>query len=75
MRDEELDALFIKQRSTVDFNERVALFHKISRIVTERVYWMPLWQDKDIWSIHKRLSNVRISGATAFWNVVEWEAK
>jgi peptide/nickel transport system substrate-binding protein len=75
VRDAELDALFAAQRTTVDYDERVAIFHKISRIVTENVYWMPLWQDKDIWSISKRLSNVRISGATAFWNVVEWEAR
>ncbi len=75
VRDAELDALFIQQRSTVDYDERVAIFHQISRIVSENVYWLPLWQDKDIWSINTRLSGVKISGGTAFWNVLEWEAK
>ncbi|MCE7948270.1 MAG: peptide ABC transporter substrate-binding protein [Chloroflexi bacterium CFX4] len=75
VRDAELDALFIQQRTTVDYADRVAIFHQISRIVTENVYWMPLWQDKDIWSISTRLSGVKISGGTAFWNVLEWEAK
>ncbi len=75
VRDAELDALFIQQRTTVDYDARVAIFHQISRIVAENVYWMPLWQDKDIWSINTRLSGVKISGGTAFWNVLEWEAK
>jgi peptide/nickel transport system substrate-binding protein len=75
VRDEELDALFKEQRVAVDPTLRTKIFHKISRIVTEKVYWMPLWQDKDIWSVNKRLSGVKLSGGTPWWNVHEWEAK
>lgn len=75
VRDEELDGLLKEQRATVDVAARTAIFHKISRIVTERVYWMPLWTDRDIWSVSNRLSNVVLSGGTPFWNVQEWEAK
>ncbi|MCS7178605.1 MAG: peptide ABC transporter substrate-binding protein [Anaerolineae bacterium] len=71
--DEELDALFQLQATQVDFAERQKTFHKISRIVFERVYWLGIWEDPDIWAVGPRLKNVRLSGATPFFNIVEWE--
>jgi peptide/nickel transport system substrate-binding protein len=75
VNDTELDALLQAQRSTVDVAARTAIFHQISAIVTERVYWMPLWQDPDIWAVNQRLTGVRFSGGSPWWNVTEWEAK
>lgn len=75
VRDEKLDALFKEQRTTVDPEARMKLFWQISRIVTEQVYWMPLWQDKDIWSVNKRVTGVKLSGGSPWYNVTEWEAK
>lgn len=71
--DEELDALFREQVTQVDFAERQQTFYEISRIIFNKVYWLGLWQDLDLWGISRRLRNVRISGATPFFNIIEWD--
>jgi peptide/nickel transport system substrate-binding protein len=71
--DEELDALFQLQSTQVDFAERQATFQEISRIMYEQVYWLGIWRDPDIWAISERLSGVRLSGATPFFNIAEWD--
>ncbi len=71
--DEELDALFLQQASQVDFAERQQTFWEISRLIYEQVYWLGVWQDPDIFAIGPRLQNVKISGATPFFNVGEWD--
>jgi peptide/nickel transport system substrate-binding protein len=71
--DEELDALFQKQIYQVDFQERQQSFYEISKIIHDKVYWLGLWQDPDVWSISQRLTNVKISGVTPFYNLYEWD--
>jgi peptide/nickel transport system substrate-binding protein len=71
--DEELDALFQLQNTQVDFAERQATFHQISKIVYDKVYWLGVWQDPDTFAIGPRLQNVKISGATPFYNIYEWD--
>jgi peptide/nickel transport system substrate-binding protein len=73
--DEKLDALFQKQATQVDINERIATFHEISKIVYDQVYWSSMWLDPDIWAVGKRLDNVVLSGITPFYNVAEWTLK
>lgn len=71
--DSELDQLFQLQATQVDFNERQQTFYKISRLIYEKVYLLGIWQDPDLWGISGRLSNVKISGATPFYSIMEWE--
>jgi peptide/nickel transport system substrate-binding protein len=71
--DEELDALFQLQNTQVDFAERQATFHQISKIVFDKVYWLGVWQDPDTFAIGPRLQNVKISGSTPFYNIYEWD--
>lgn len=71
--DEELDSLFALQRTQVDIAQRQETFHKITRHIFDNLYWLGVWQDPDIWAIGPRLQNVKISGATPFFNVVEWD--
>ncbi len=71
--DEELDGLFKLQATQVNPTERQQTFHKITRLVYEKVYWLGVWEDPDIWAVGPRLKNVRLSGATPFFNIVEWE--
>ena len=71
--DEELDALFQLQSTQVDAKVRTETFYKISRLIFEKVYWLGLWQDPDLFGISSRLQNVKISGATPFYNVLEWD--
>jgi hypothetical protein len=39
----------------------------------EEAYWVGLWQDPDLFGISERLQNVKISGATPFFNIYEWD--
>lgn len=71
--DEELDGLFKLQATQVDPAERQKTFHKITRLIYEKVYWLGVWEDPDIWAVGPRLKNVRLSGATPFFNIVEWD--
>ncbi len=71
--DEELDGLFQLQATQVDPAERQQTFHKITRLIYEKVYWLGVWEDPDIWAVGPRLQNVRLSGATPFFNIVEWD--
>lgn len=73
MCDEELDSLFQLQSTQVDFAARQQTFYEISRILRDQVYLLGIWQDPDLWGISERLSNVKLSGATPFFNVMEWE--
>lgn len=71
--DPELDELFKKQTTQVDFSERQQTFYQITRIIFERVYWLGLWQDPDLFGVSSRLLNTRFSGATPLSNVIEWD--
>ncbi len=71
--DEELDALFRAQATQVDPDERQATFHEISRQVFEKVYWLGIWQDPDLFGVSERLTGVKLSGVTPFFNIAEWD--
>lgn len=73
VNDPDLDALFQLQLTQTDFNERQQTFYEISRMVYEQVYWLGIWQDPDLWGISGRLQNVKLSGVTPFYNVMEWD--
>lgn len=72
--DQELDQLFRQQATQIDFKARQETFHRISRLIYEKVYFLGLWQDPDLWGVSARLKNVRISGVTPFFSIMEWEA-
>lgn len=71
--DEELDALLQEQAQTVDANKRIELFHQIQQIIADKVYWVSIWDDPDLWSVSKKVTGVKFSGATPFWNAYEWD--
>lgn len=73
--DKELDALFAKQATTVDPAARTPIFYDIAKIVNDKVYWSSMWNDPDWWAVSKNMVNVKISGATMFWNAFEWDIK
>ncbi len=70
--DEELDALFRLQATQADFAERQQTFFQIGQIMHDRMYWLGLWYDPDIWAVGPRLENVLIGGVTPFFNIREW---
>jgi peptide/nickel transport system substrate-binding protein len=71
--DPELDSLFKLQATQVDFKERQATFQKISKLMYDQVYWLGVWQDPDQWALGSRLQNVKISGATPFYDILNWD--
>ena len=73
--DKDLDALFNKQATTVDATARVPIFYEISKIINDKVYWNSMWDDPDWWAVSKNMVNVKLSGATPFWNAYEWDTK
>lgn len=73
--DEELDALFQLQATQVDDEERRQTFHQITRLIFDKVYWLGIWQDPDLFGVSDKLANVKISGVTPFFNIFEWEFK
>jgi peptide/nickel transport system substrate-binding protein len=73
--DKQLDELFQQQATQVDFNQRVKTFHQITKIMYDKVYWLSLWLDPDIWALSSRLQNVKLSGSTPLYNIGEWSIK
>lgn len=71
--DEEFEALWAKQETQVDIAERQQTFHQITKMIFERAYWIGLWQDPDYFGFSSRIINVKMSGATPFFNIVEWD--
>jgi peptide/nickel transport system substrate-binding protein len=71
--DPELDALFQLQATQVDTEERVATFYEISKLIYERIYWLGIWQDPDLFGVSEKIQNVKLSGATPFYNIMEWD--
>lgn len=71
--DEKLEELFAKQEKQVDFAERQKTFHEITRYIFDQAYWIGLWQDPDLFGFSSRMLNVKISGATPFFNIAEWD--
>jgi len=73
--DEELDSLIQLQSTQLDPAERQKTISKINQLFHDKVYWIGIWQDPDIWAVSSRLANVKFSGVTPFFNITEWDIK
>jgi len=71
--DPELDALIKLQATQLDITERQKTIQKINQIFHDKVYWLGLWQDPDVWAYNPKLQNVKFSGVTPFFNIMEWD--
>jgi peptide/nickel transport system substrate-binding protein len=71
--DEELDQLIQQQATQVDANERKETISKINQLFHDKVYWIGLWRDPDVWAVSPRLENVTLSGVTPFFSVSRWD--
>jgi peptide/nickel transport system substrate-binding protein len=71
--DEDLEALFEEQIYEPDEQARLEMFYQIERIMYDQMYWLGLWRDPDLFGVNERLTNVKISGRTPFYNIVEWD--
>jgi peptide/nickel transport system substrate-binding protein len=73
--DKELDQLFQDQAAQLDYATRQQTFYKITKMLYDKAYWIGLWQDPDQWGYSNKLTNVKISGVTPFYNIAEWDLK
>jgi peptide/nickel transport system substrate-binding protein len=71
--DETLNELFERQLVTVDEQARTDIFHEISKYMHDQVYYLGIWEDPDYWAIGDRLTGVKFSGVTPFYNIMEWD--
>ena len=71
--DADLEALFNQESAQVDAAAREKTFQEISRLIFDQAYWIGIYWDPDIWAINSRVTNVKISGATPFFNIREWD--
>jgi peptide/nickel transport system substrate-binding protein len=71
--DDKLEELFKTQETQVDFAARQQTFYEITRYMFDQAYWIGLWKDPDLFGFSDRMINVKMSGATAFYNVAEWD--
>jgi peptide/nickel transport system substrate-binding protein len=73
--DPDLEALFQKQATQVDFAVRQKTWYEISKMIFDKGYWLGLWQDPDFYAVSPKLLNVKFSGVTPFFNIAEWDIK
>jgi peptide/nickel transport system substrate-binding protein len=71
--DEELDALIQLQATQLDPAQRQETISQINQIFHDKVYWIGAWQDPDVWGVSSRLTGVKFSGVTPFFNITEWD--
>jgi len=71
--DKQLEELFDKSTATVDVQARIQVFYQIAKIINQNVYWASVWDDPDYWTVANSLKNVKLSGATPFWNAYQWQ--
>lgn len=71
--DETLDALFQEQITIIDPEERATVFHEITQIIHDNVYWIGMWDDPDYWIVSPRITGIKFSGVTPLYNILEWD--
>jgi peptide/nickel transport system substrate-binding protein len=71
--DPELDALIQQQSTQVDATARQQTISKINQLFYDKVYWLGVWQDPDVWAVGPRLTGVKFSGVTPFFNITDWD--
>jgi peptide/nickel transport system substrate-binding protein len=71
--DQTLDSLFQQQVLTADPEARKQIFWQISKYMHDNVFYLGIWQDPDTWIVNPRLTGVKFSGVTPFFNIGEWD--
>ena len=71
--DQELNDLIALQSTQVDATTRQQTISKINQLFYDKVYWLGLWQDPDIYAVGPRLKGAKFSGVTPFFNVADWD--
>ena len=68
-----LDALFKLQATQLDLDQRQQTFYRITRLIFVEAYWVGIWQDPDWYATSDRMTGMKFSGSTPFYNIMEWD--
>lgn len=71
--DQDLDALFAAQAKEVNAEKRKEIFWDISKMMNDKVYWLGLWPDPDLFAVRSNVTGVKFSGVTPYYNITEWD--
>ena len=58
--DPDLDALISKSRTTMDPDERNAVFEDLQKYVVDHAIWAPLWIDNYTWAYDKSIQGAQV---------------
>lgn len=71
-KNEEVDKLLVKARTTFDKKQRIQSYHKIQDIMKEDIPCIFLYYPENLVAIHKRFNGVEIAAAGIGWNFNKW---
>jgi peptide/nickel transport system substrate-binding protein len=71
--DEKLDGLWKLSQTQVDYASRQQTLYQITRYIYDNAFWIGIWQDPDLFGFSDRMTGVKMSGATPFYNIAEWD--
>ena len=72
IKDDELDAALDGGRSTIDTDERLAFYKKVSEIVAEHNYVVPLYQASVIYGAAEGIEFTPLANENLFLNRIKW---
>ena len=58
-----------------DPEERKADHPEITKYMHDKVYWFGIYDDPDYWMVGERLTDVKFSGVTPFYSIMEWDVQ
>ena len=67
-----VDELLVKARSTFNKEERIKYYHKIQDVMREDPPCIFLYYPQNLIAIHKRFNNVELANAGIGWNFNKW---
>ena len=73
--DEELDATLDAARSTIDSDERLELYKKVSEIVASKNYVIPLYQASVIYGAAQEVELTPLANENIFLNRIRWSGE
>ncbi len=71
-KNNEVDDLLVKARTTFDKEERIRCYHKIQDIMREDPPCIFLYYPENLVCVHKRFNNVELAPAGIGWNFYQW---
>lgn len=71
--DRHLEALVAKQRTVADRTERKKILDEIQTYLSERVYFVPMFNRMGVWGVSDKVKNLRPGWyPDIFWNAQSW---